>query len=357
VQSIANLVKEFHQGVEYFIFCSDIDLNGAGLDIKTGEWVVYNGYTRVWYAEPGKISDSLLQQVTKIKPDILYITGLFSWHFNIVPLVYCKAHRKILSTKGMLHPGALSQKKFKKKLYLQLWKITGLHHRCEFHATDEQEKKYIEDTFGKVKIHIAQNFPKSLKKLPPPEKITGSLKLVSIALISPMKNILLVLEALRPLRPQITYDIYGPVKDQDYWNLCLHEIEKLPPNIIVNYHGDIPPTDVEHALSHSHVFILPSKSENFGHAIYEALSAGKPVITSDNTPWKLLEDSKAGFNISLDSPALSDAITFFVDMNQEEYDIWSSNAANYATDAINFEEIQSQYKKMFAWPPSLLERD
>ena len=29
IQSIANLVKEFNEDVEYFIFCGDTDLNGA----------------------------------------------------------------------------------------------------------------------------------------------------------------------------------------------------------------------------------------------------------------------------------------------------------------------------------------
>ena len=31
VQSIANLIKEYHEEVEYFIFCGDTDVNGAAL--------------------------------------------------------------------------------------------------------------------------------------------------------------------------------------------------------------------------------------------------------------------------------------------------------------------------------------
>jgi len=298
VQSIANLVKEFNEEVEYFIFCGDTDLNGAELEnITTGEWVRYNDHAWVWYSEPVKISDTMVKQVEIIKPGILYIIGIFSWHFNIVPLLFCKAPKKILSTRGMLHPGALSQKKWKKKIYLQLFKLLEYHHKVLFHATDEEEHKYIRKYFGEAAtIFTAGNFPNKMTVLPVAPKEPGFLKLTSIALISPMKNILVVLQALEKLEANIQYDIYGPVKDKEYWERCKEKMKILRSNIRVNYHKEIEPQRVKEVLLDTHVFILPSKSENFGHAIYEALSAGRPVITSRNTPWNQLRESGAGIN-------------------------------------------------------------
>ena len=101
IQSIANLVKEFHDEVEYYIFCSDTDLNGGAIEnVTTGEWVQHNDYTRVYYAHHEKISDSLVKQVEAIKPDILYIIGLYSWHFNMVPLIFCKHPKKFCQYEG-----------------------------------------------------------------------------------------------------------------------------------------------------------------------------------------------------------------------------------------------------------------
>ena len=40
---------------------------------------------------------------------------------------------------------------------------------------------------------------------------------------------------------------------------------------------------------------LPSKGENFGHIIMESLAASTPVIISDLTPWKDLENARAMF--------------------------------------------------------------
>jgi glycosyltransferase involved in cell wall biosynthesis len=350
IQSIANLVKEFSDQAEYYIFCSDKDLNGGTLDnITTGQWVPFNEHTKVWYAAPAAISDNLVKQVEALKPDVLYIIGLFSWHYNLVPLIYCKAPRKILSARGMLHPGALSQKKWKKKIFLSAFKLFEYHHKVLFHATDEDERRFIHDHFGSVaQTYVAGNFPNRIGQLPIAPKEAGSLHLVTIALISPMKNILEVLTAIAACEFAVDYKIYGPVKDVMYWERCKAMIKTLPPNIRVTYLNDIEPAKVKEALRDAHVFIMPSKSENFGHSLYEALSAGRPVITSGNTPWNHLKESSSGINVSLnDEGVLTDAINFFCAMNDKELNRWSVAAHNYAEAAVNKSALRTGYEKMF----------
>ncbi len=350
IQSIANLVKEFHEDVEYYIFCGDEDLNGAALEnIEINKWVPYNEYSYVWYAGPQRISQTLVSQVEKLKPDVLYIIGMFSWHYNIVPLLFCKGPKKILSTRGMLHPGGLSQKKWKKKVYLQCFKLLEYPHKILFHATDEEEAKYIVDYFGKVaRIARAGNFPNKTGALPMAKKEPGCLKLISIAVISPMKNILLVLQALEKVKGNIQYEIYGPVKDEDYRDACNVQIKKLPPHISVVLHKEIEPQRVKEALQEAHVFILPSKSENFGHAIYEALSAGRPVITSHFTPWNQLRELRAGINVSLDdNEELSGSIDFFASMDEESFSQWHHGAVAYANEAVDVGKIKKEYERMF----------
>ncbi len=123
----------------------------------------------------------------------------------------------------------------------------------------------------------------------------------------------------------------------------------MPANITVNYHGDIAPDKIVDALAGNHVFILPSKSENFGHAIYEALSAGRPVITSYATPWNNLEMAKAGMNVSTDDIIdIVNAIEFFAGMGQEELEEWSGGARKYAEGTVDVEAIKRQYEEMFS---------
>ena len=50
------------------------------------------------------------------------------------------------------------------------------------------------------------------------------------------------------------------------------------------------------------LFLLPTRGENFGHAIFDALEVGLPVLISDQTPWRELEQIGAGWSLSLADP-------------------------------------------------------
>lgn len=85
----------------------------------------------------------LQNEIKTINPDVLFINDIYSWHFSLIPLLFYKASIKIVSARGMLHPGALSQKYFKKKVYFALRKMLGMNKRCDFHASNLEEKIYI----------------------------------------------------------------------------------------------------------------------------------------------------------------------------------------------------------------------
>ena len=346
---MANLIENFTVDIEYRIFCADEDLNGEPLTgIVKNQWTNYNTYTKVWYAEKKNVSTVICREIAYIKPDVLYIIGLFSWHFNIVPMLFSKAEKKIISVRGMLHPGALSQKRFKKMLFLAALKRFGVVKKCFFHATDDTEKQFIKNEFGlNIKTFTAGNFSKSINEQLPMQKSTGTLIMGTIALISPMKNHLYVLQALKYCDAFITYNIYGPVKDQAYWEKCKLLIAELPTNISVKYHGEIKPALVTEVLAAQHVFIMPSKSENFGHALAEALSAGRPVITSHNTPWNNLELNGAGINADADIKSIANAISFFAQLNQINYNSFVKAAKQYSIKNNNSSETAKAYKNMF----------
>jgi glycosyltransferase involved in cell wall biosynthesis len=117
----------------------------------------------------------------------------------------------------------------------------------------------------------------------------------------------------------------------------------------VHYHREIEPQKISEALKDAHVFILPSKSENFGHSIYEALSAGRPVITSKNTPWNNLQESMAGINVSIeDNDELLKAIQFFAAMDEGTLAQWQQGANDYAETVIDLRKIKEEYERMFA---------
>lgn len=345
IQSIANLVNEEGGDTRFRIICSDKDLDGVPLGVETDRWLFFNACTEVWYST----GNFPVEVLTAQAGTTLFINGIYSWQYNLKPVLLSKAGRKIVSVRGMLHPGALSQKAVKKKLYLRLWKLLGLHRKVEFHAADRDEKAHIQAVFGSsVKVHLAANLPRILQKQAVREKRAGTLNLVTVALVSPMKNILPVLQALKSVEATVHYRLYGPVKDPAYANAWTAVARTLPPNIRFTYEGEIQPGEVPRALESGDIFILPSKSENFGHAIFEALSAGKPVITSLYTPWNGLLEAKAGWNVKeVTAASVAQAIEFFAGMERRQLEEWSDGAKRYSVAALDLAEIRAQYCRMF----------
>lgn len=348
IQSIANMVYALDEGYQFYIYTSNTDLHGHPIAVAiTNEWIEYNDHTKVWYAVKKDRSQHLVDQVKKIKPDALYIIGLFDWHFNIVPMLYAECKDKIVSVRGMLHPGALSQKSWKKKIFIQGMKWMKADKKFRFHATDDTEAAYIKNILGEeAQVHVAANFPRLFPVQEPAFKEAGTVRLISVGIISPMKNYLLVIEALQDIKENVHYDIYGPVKETAYWEACLEAMKNLPPNIQVQYHPELPAHKVAAKLEGQHVFILPSKSENYGHAIVEALSAGLPVITSENVPWVKLQENNAGLNVQPEKETLKQAIEFFVNMDNNEYELYNKGAAAYIRTQVDNEALKKAYHSM-----------
>ncbi len=353
-QSIKNLAEFLVSGrddIEVYILCSNRDLDNTILDVEPDKWAEYKQYIHVFYNSNGKlgISDTI-KIIHKVAPDVIFINGLYALIYTIYPLIYKGECRKILSVRGMLHPGALSQKKLKKRVFLNAFKLLKLHRKCEYHSTGDIETQYIQNEFGKnAQVWMIPNLPNVLEYQSPPIEYSDRLMLVSIALISPMKNILLVLESLRKCKHSVVYHIYGPIKDAGYWQNCLAVIETLPQNIIAEYKGEVEPHNIPETLKSYQAFILPSKSENFGHAIFESLSAGKPVITSHNTPWNHLQENNAGYNVNPDNiHELTDAIDNLCNLNSEDWIVRSKSAREYVLGKYDLSAIKKGYNNMFS---------
>lgn len=351
IQSLVNMVRILRDDIEIFVFCSARDLGDTMplLGIKVNEWNDFSGTTKVFYAGPNFLA-SLKAAFQFVNPDRVYINGMFSIHFNIIPLALSKIQRRsvVLSPRGMLQVGALSIKPIKKKLFLLLFKLLGFHKNIHWHATDDQEKGDIRKIFGpKSIISIASNIPKHpLKLLIERSKISGQLRMIYLSLIAEKKNLQLVLEALTAIPTPIQFHIYGPIKDELYWKSCQSLIQNQKHEI--SYLGSVNPTEVQDKFSGYDVMILPTKGENFGHAIYEALSVGTPAIISSFTPWGRLQECQAGITVDLDVASLRSAIEIFVKCDELEFSRLSSGALRLAKSYYYSIDFKKEYESLFS---------
>ena len=202
-----------------------------------------------------------------------------------------------------------------------------------------------------MQIKLAANLSATMpESLVPKQKEVATLNLFFLSRISEKKNLIGALHYLNQVKDcyQINFSIIGPIGAPAYWEECEVFIKKLPKHITVNYLGAIPNLELPEILKEQQVMLLPTFHENFGHVILEALQQGCPVILSDQTPWLDLEKKKIGYDIALDKPEdFMFAIESLAKMNEEDYQQWSWNAFNFATEFCNNKEIMEANRDLF----------
>jgi len=357
VQSIISLVEHLNDTFEFWIFTSNCDLNSTDPypGIKSNVWIDSPLNCKAYYADASTLSKELIAEVLSMQNwDKVYINSLFSKYYSVVPLLLLKRKFKhltvIVAPRGMFGAGALSIKKIKKRSFLFYAQHSGLHKRVIWHAASKSEAVDIRKILGDgVKIVEVPNLSKRISSEIQKQKVKGTLRLFFSARVSQKKNILFALEVLSKIKnASVSFHIFGLIEDTAYWQLCLHQIKKLPKNITVKYMGTYQPHEAESIFGKEHVLFLPTLNENYGHSIVESLSCGCPAIISDQTPWRDLQEHGAGYAFPLSHPeAFAEAIEKIADMDNAEFSQMRNNAILYIEHKINLDNIIQQYKTVF----------
>lgn len=170
--------------------------------------------------------------------------------------------------------------------------------KIHYLSTAEDEHDQIQKLLKTDKVHKVSNIPNTEKKISLNTKEEGKVKVVFLSRITQKKNLDYALETLNHCKGNIYFDIYGTIEEKSYWERCKKIIANLPDNITVNYKGELPNEKVISTLSNYDLFYFPTKSENYGHVISEALQASIPILISDQTPWKNLAEKNTVGNLS-----------------------------------------------------------
>lgn len=335
VRSLANLVDHLRGRVDFHIVtrCTDYTENVPYPGVAPDQWTALPGGEKVWYASAEGTGRRAWRQLLRQEPwDAIYINGLYSRWYNILPLWLSRGMgmRRVVAVRGMLAAGAMRHGALKKLLFLSLARMLDLYKGVRFQATNEEEARDIRLHIQRhAEVDVVANLPRRTGSPPVAiAKQTGSVKLVSIARIAVEKNTLLAIEALRRVKSNVRFLLYGPVYDEGYWAQCQTAIAALPPHIAVEHKGTVEPDQVPAVLSENHVLFMPSAGENFGHTMLEALTAGRPLLISDRTPWRGLLADQAGWDLPLARPeAFAEAVERLCAMDQAAYDAWSAGAS------------------------------
>jgi glycosyltransferase involved in cell wall biosynthesis len=358
-RSMVNMIERLGKEYEFYVVTRNTDyMESTPYDRPVNQWVEGIGGCRVYYIESGQLGLGVLRKVIASKTfDFAYVNGIYSLWFSIVPLLLLRFYpvRVIVGVRGMLAQSAINVKKGKKEMFLTIARWLGLYQKVMFHATNVKEANDVVRVMSKaVKVIVADNLSGVLPSSPVAiHKVPGQVKLVALARIAPEKNSLFALQCLMntPAHIQVELNLYGQIYDVSYWKECQNVIAHLPAKVTVNYRGMVPAEEVKNILAAHHALLMPSQGENFGHVILESFMAARPVLISDQTPWRELEEKLAGWDLPLNNQELfTQTIVRMAQMGQEEYDEWCKGAYSVAEQFVKDERVLQGYREMFGDP-------
>lgn len=356
-RSMTNLVRSLEGDFDCSVLTLGADL-GERLEVPTDRWLRVHD-AQVYYLSPERWSVRAMEKLIRETPhDLLYLNGFNDVMYSISPLWLRWRGRiprrpVIVAPRGDFSFGCIHSggglKSLKKNVYRVVSRQIGMYREVAFQATSDHEAADIRRYFPHQPIRFAPNL--SDPTMPSPRdhrKEPGTLKLVYLARIHEIKRTDWALERIAELHGTVRLDLYGPIDGDGYWNLCQERIRTMPTNVTVEYHGPLPHERMAEAFADADFFILPTRNENFGHSIIEAMKYSCPVVISDRTCWRNLSQVYAGWDLPMeDAGAWNETLQRCVEMGPEEYGRFVSGAWRYAKENVNTPETVDQSRRMF----------
>jgi glycosyltransferase involved in cell wall biosynthesis len=274
------------------------------------------------------INNKSLLQKTLSSYDIFHFFGGWTIFYIKLSLLALKLNKKIIvHPMGFYEPWSLSQKKIKKKIAWYLYQKRFLLNADLIHCASDDEKKNILKLNKKFKtvvlpFGIENNFIKKKNR----KKFKK--KALFFSRLHKKKGLFDLISAWKDINNKDwILDIVGEGEEKIY----LKKMVSIKKCNNINFLDPIYNNNDKIKLFNKYdLFILPTKSENFGISILESLARGVPVLTTINTPWKSIKKYNAGWIINKIDPELKLTLIKIFKLNKDIFFIKSKNSVNLA---------------------------
>ena len=255
--------------------------------------------------------------------DIVHVQSIYSLTTPLA-LIYSIFLNKpvLLSPRGSLTHWSFNHRK-RLKLFWIKYLIKPFSNKLYWHATSEKEEKEIKAFFPKANIKLIQDGtyintqPDNLEFNE--NRWKNQFYIAGLGRLHKVKGFDIIIKAMPSILkkfPNLKLIIGG--NDEGQLDLLVQLAKSLDLEKSIHFIGNISGFDKDLFLKHAQCLVVPSHTENFGIVVVEALAQSTPVIASKHTPWKILEDKKAGLYVDNNPQDISIAVTQIIN-NSEDY--------------------------------------
>jgi glycosyltransferase involved in cell wall biosynthesis len=259
------------------------------------------------------------------RADLIHVHGLWCYPHLVSSRAAWDAHKPyVVCPHGMLDEWALSQGRFKKRIYANLIEWQTLRRAAVIHALGESEAANIKRLGITTQVVTIPNGVDEAEfdQLPDREvfikkhpMLGGKTIFLFLGRIHPKKGVTLLAKAFAEVaraRPDVALVVAGPdevgyLKEME---ACM-DAEGAAGRYV--FTGLLAAEDRMEALAAADVFILPSYSEGFPIAPIEALAAGVPVIVTAACNIPGIEEQNVGLISTTEVSTLSQAMIRLAD--------------------------------------------
>ncbi|MDH5896587.1 glycosyltransferase [Vibrio splendidus] len=278
------------------------------------------------------------------KEDSIHLNSIFyPLSFLIMILCRLKGVSFTIAPRGELIEQALEQNKWKK---VYLWVITSsLRKAKKVIVTSLLEKEAVLRIIPSSSCVIVPNY----MDLPERglELDINKSNILFLGRLHPHKCIENLIKAyiLLDKTVQLKHNlIIAGAGNDEYSNYLKHLASNNP---TIKFVGHITGLDKNNLYKEAKLFVLPSKSENFGNVVVEALYFGTPVIACHNSPWENLEGEKCGYFVSNSVSDLNAKIIEHLQLPSAVQLIMEKNSIQFAIDNFSLKSNSEIVKMAF----------
>jgi len=306
---------------------------------------------------PGLLK-SMLQEIRKA--DLVHIDYFWSpvaliatWLCRIYKVLY------LISPRGSLQEWGLSQKRFKKAIFLNIFGRTQFHGAADFLFTTNQERKEAPAWLINERGFIVSNSidfavkgdGERFREKYQPLKDTVLFGIVGR--IHKKKGFDIIIPALSEISKNLKLKFFIIGNDEGgYKKVVDRMVQQYGVADRIVFTGILKGKELQDAYAGLDFLVLPSYSENFGNVVIESLGQGTPVFISDNVALKeWILQNEVGIVLPLDIKAWMQAIREICENGKKSE--WSpERLAMLAKDSFSIEKVARlmirEYRKIIS---------
>ena len=301
------------EGISVQVFTTDA--NGPGTlpsvvtEARAFEEVPVRYFHRSWPRWPigsRGLAHALAREV--IAYDAVHIHGLWN---RVVWAAAGEARRAgvpyVLSPRGMLEPGALAHRSWRKRVAYALIENGVLAGASLLHATSETERETLRELKPRAPVVLIPNgIDASAGPLPEPR--TPGPNVLFVGRLHPIKRPDLLIDAFAALRrrhPAARLVVAGPDERRMRAELVARAGDHAG---YIRWVGEVNAVERSALLRDAAALVMCSDSESFGMSVLEAMAAAVPVVVTRTCPWPDVHRHGSGFWVAQRVDAVADAL-------------------------------------------------